>query len=191
MELRSSKAECFKNLSFGFQICIRNSNFVLRISPWAIVLSMQDMYRAAASLLLLRPMPTGDYELLLLHKPRKRDAWQLPQGGAEKGETAEECAVRELKEEAGISDVTVIGKSDLVYKYDFPASYRRFRPDHICGQRIEFVFGVCPPGTEVTVDGVEVNDYKWVKPEGIGEFLKRKAYLELVQSLIKEAMARV
>lgn len=167
------------------------SHFVLRVSPSAIVSSMKDMYRAAASLLLLRPTSEEDYELLLLHKPRKKDAWQLPQGGAEEGETIEGAAVRELKEEAGISDVTVLGKSDLVYQYDFPASYRRFRPDHICGQRIEFVFGVCPAGTEVTVDGVEVNDYQWVRPDDVGALLKRKAYLELVQSLIKEALSRV
>ncbi|UPA22194.1 NUDIX domain-containing protein [Candidatus Peribacteria bacterium] len=151
---------------------------------------MNDMYRAAASLLLLRPAQNG-YELLLLHKPRKRDAWQLPQGGAEKGETAEQCAVRELREEAGITDVTVLGKSDLVYKYDFPASYRRFRPDNICGQRIEFVFGTCSPDATVTVDNVEVDDFKWIPTDTVGEFLKRKAYLELVTSLIAEALARV
>lgn len=151
---------------------------------------MKDMYRAAASLLLLRPAEDG-YEFLLLHKPRKRDAWQLPQGGADEGETAEQCAVRELREEAGITDVTILGKSDLVYKYDFPASYRRFRPDHICGQRIEFVFGTCPADVVVTVDNVEVDNYTWVPTEKVGQFLKRKAYLELVTSLIQEALARV
>lgn len=151
---------------------------------------MKDMYRAAASLLLLRPAQNG-YEFLLLHKPRKRDAWQLPQGGADEGETAEQCAVRELREEAGITEVTVLGKSDLVYKYDFPASYRRFRPDHICGQRIEFVFGTCPADVVVTVDNVEVDNYMWVPTEKVGQFLKRKAYLELVTSLIQEALARV
>ncbi len=125
--------------------------------------------------------------MLLLHKPRKRDAWQLPQGGAEEGETAAECAVRELREEAGIADVEVLGTSALVYKYDFPASYRRFRPDHICGQRIEFVLGLCPANTVVTVDNVEVNDFQWIAPEKVGQVLKRKEYVELVRSLIQEA----
>lgn len=148
---------------------------------------MKDMYRAAASLLVLRSAPAGGYDLLLLHKPRKRDAWQLPQGGAEEGETAEQCAVRELREEAGITDITVLGTSNLVYKYDFPASYRRFRPDHICGQRIEFVFGICPPDTVVTVDNVEVDAYQWISTEKVGSVLKRKEYLELVRSLIAEA----
>ncbi len=153
---------------------------------------MQDCYRSAASLLLLKPRDTGDgakeYDVLLLHKPRKRDAWQLPQGGSENEETAEQCAVRELREEAGISDVTVLGTSDLVYQYHFPASYRRFRPDHICGQRIQFVYGVCPVDTVVTVDGVEVDAYQWIESSKIGDVLKRKEYLKLVTALLGEAM---
>ena len=145
---------------------------------------MQDCYRSAASLLLLKPRDVGDgkkeYDVLLLHKPRKRDAWQLP--------LAEQCAVRELREEAGISDVTVLGTSDLVYQYHFPASYRRFRPDHICGQRIQFVYGVCPADTVVTVDGVEVDAYQWIESSKIGDVLKRKEYLKLVTTLLGEAM---
>lgn len=123
-----------------------------------------------------------------MHKPRKKDAWQLPQGGMEEGESAEQCAVRELEEEAGIAEVTIIGKSATVYQYDFPASYRRFRPDHICGQHIQFVFGVTSREAQVIVDGKEVNRYQWVLPTAMGSFLKRKEYLELAQHLYEEAV---
>lgn len=150
---------------------------------------MEDCYRRAASLLLLRPQGnSGEFDILLLHKPRKRDAWQLPQGGAEDDETPEQCALRELQEEAGISTATPLGTSELVYQYHFPASYRRFRPDHICGQRISFVYAVCPADTVVTVDGVEVNDFLWIPPSRLPEFLKRKEYLQLVQTLLQEAL---
>ena len=55
---------------------------------------MPDVYRSAASILVLKPvdvcLPGGKcetvYQILLLHKPRKKDAWQLPQGGVEGGE---------------------------------------------------------------------------------------------------------
>jgi 8-oxo-dGTP pyrophosphatase MutT (NUDIX family) len=150
---------------------------------------MPDIYRQAASLLLLRADANGDFEMLLLHKPRKRDAWQLPQGGREEGETSEECALRELNEEAGLTKVHIIGKSNTVYQYDFPASYRRFRPDSICGQRIEFVFAIADPNEEVNVDGKEIDRYLWIKPQEVSRFIKRKEYLSLTKSLIDEALA--
>ena len=151
---------------------------------------MQDCYREAASLLLVRPVNDGDwstFEVLLLHKPRKKDAWQLPQGGKEGKETAEQCAIRELKEEAGISHVTVLGVSDQEYKYDFPKSFRRFRPDHICGQEIAFVIGTTDREASVTVDGVEVDDFRWLAPEALATYVQRSEYMMLVDHLIAEA----
>ena len=91
----------------------------------------KDEYRRCASVVLLRPTSDGEhYQVLLVHKPRKKDAWQIPQGGAEEGESVEETAIRELLEETGVH-AEVVGRSKTSYQYDFPKSYRRFRPDHI------------------------------------------------------------
>lgn len=125
----------------------------------------------------------------MLHKPRKRDAWQIPQGGMEGGETAEQCAVRELEEEAGLRGAMICGTSNLIYQYDFPASYRRFRPDHICGQKILFVYGTIERAAEVKVDNKEVNRFKWVVFSQLPKYIKRKEYLELVQNLYQEAIS--
>jgi len=150
---------------------------------------VKDTYRRGASILLLRPLEAGGgYEFLLLHKPRKRDAWQLPQGGVEEGETIEQCALRELQEEAGIEGVALLGTSEREYTYDFPTSYRRFRPDHICGQQIAFVYGLTDRTTQVVVDEKEVNQYRWIRPEQLPRFVRRKEYLGLVQGLVQEAL---
>ena len=82
---------------------------------------MEDCYRQAASLLVLRPAATAKagYELLLLHKPRKRDVWQLPQGGKEEGETAEiKVETKEVKAAAAeeaptLEDLVGIGEKGL------------------------------------------------------------------------------
>lgn len=157
---------------------------------------MPDHYRQAASLLLLKPVsvcePGGEcrdiYQLLLLHKPRKNDAWQLPQGGVEEGETVEQAALRELMEEAGIRDCKIIGKSEHCYQYDFPESFRRFRRDDVCGQCIHYLYGLAPTDVAVQVDNKEIDGHIWVDLQQIGHYVKRPAYKELVENLYAEAM---
>lgn len=150
---------------------------------------MKEVYRAAASVLVLRPAlrQRGSHHILLLHKPRKRDAWQLPQGGREEGETTGQAAMRELHEEAGIGDARLLGHSRTVYQYDFPASYRRFRPDYVKGQRIEFVFALVAPATLVKVDRREVDRFVWVLPDQLHLYVKRREYLALIRKVYEEA----
>lgn len=154
--------------------------------------SMHDVYRRAASVLVLRPATGSDsdfgFRILLLHKPRKKDAWQLPQGGMEEGESVAEAAMRELKEEAGLTGCRALGMSGRVYQYDFPPSFRRFRPDNVKGQRIEFVFALASPDAAVGVDGREVNGHAWVCSAHLGRYIKRREYLDLVQGLYEETM---
>jgi 8-oxo-dGTP diphosphatase len=47
-----------------------------------------------------RPAAHG-VEVLLIHRSRHRD-WSFPKGKAKKGETDEDCAVREVEEETGL-----------------------------------------------------------------------------------------
>ena len=147
---------------------------------------MSDVYRQAASVLVLKPVE-GGHQMLLLHKPRKKDSWQLPQGGMESGEDVTQAALRELHEEASLSGCTVLGVSKEIYQYDFPPSYRRFRPDNVKGQHISFVFALAPENPAVVVDGKEVDGYVWVGEAELPQYLKRKQYLELVRGLYEEA----
>jgi putative (di)nucleoside polyphosphate hydrolase len=50
------------------------------------------------------------------------DAWQMPQGGIDEGETPEEAALRELTEETGIlpDQVDILARSKEEYFYDLP-----------------------------------------------------------------------
>ena len=55
-------------------------------------------------------------------KDRDLDAWQMPQGGVEKGEAADQAALRELEEEIGVTRdlVSVIAQTDAWLPYDLP-----------------------------------------------------------------------
>jgi putative (di)nucleoside polyphosphate hydrolase len=48
------------------------------------------------------------------------DAWQMPQGGIDEGEEASAAALRELEEEAGTRNATILAQSREWLSYDLP-----------------------------------------------------------------------
>jgi putative (di)nucleoside polyphosphate hydrolase len=48
------------------------------------------------------------------------DAWQMPQGGIDEGETAEEAALRELEEEIGTAKAEILFSTPGWLTYDLP-----------------------------------------------------------------------
>jgi putative (di)nucleoside polyphosphate hydrolase len=47
-------------------------------------------------------------------------AWQMPQGGIDAGETPEQAALRELREETGTNKAEIIAQSADWHRYDLP-----------------------------------------------------------------------
>jgi len=51
---------------------------------------------------------------------QKGDAWQMPQGGIDEGETPEQAALRELEEEIGTARADIIAESKDWLTYELP-----------------------------------------------------------------------
>ncbi len=59
----------------------------------------QPVVRAAGGVL-WRRTPSGDLEVVVVHRP-KYDDWSLPKGKCDPGEPDAQCALREVEEETG------------------------------------------------------------------------------------------
>jgi putative (di)nucleoside polyphosphate hydrolase len=117
--------------------------------------------------------------------------WQFPQGGIDAGEAELDAALRELKEETGVSSVRLLGRTQDWLGYEFP-------PDHLGskggkgwkGQKqVWFAMGFTGEDTEVDVSGhdgqVEFDAWRWADlDEALGSVIefKRDVYRQVVEA---------
>ena len=80
--------------------------------------SIQEVVReATAGGIVFRKGKNDKLEILLVQDAK--DRWTIPKGHIEEGETARECAAREIKEETGLKDIKVyswLGKIHFRYR---------------------------------------------------------------------------
>jgi 8-oxo-dGTP pyrophosphatase MutT (NUDIX family) len=89
----------------------------------------------------------GDtYEIVAVHRNRHTD-WSLPKGHIEKGETPEQAALREVKEETGLDARIVAELGEVVYFYRRPGGLIRKVVYHFLMEHTGGEFG--PPNWEV------------------------------------------
>ena len=99
----------------------------------------------------------GQLEVLLIHRPRYDD-WSWPKGKIDAGETVPECAVREIREEIGLTAELGIPLPPIHY--------------HVAsGLKVVHYWAVRVNGAPLRPDGKEVDSVMWCAPEKAAELL--------------------
>lgn len=75
-----------------------------------------EFYRPNVGLMLIGPQR----RIFVGRRVNQPDAWQMPQGGVDKGETPVEAACRELREEVGTAKALLLRESRDWVTYDVP-----------------------------------------------------------------------
>lgn len=127
----------------------------------------------------------SDGKFLLVKKPREEHAWQFPQGGVDEGETYEEAAKRELKEELGTDKFKGFHKSKHVLFYDFPVGYSR--DDQYTGHKQSYYFvEFTGEDSDLQLDSEELEEYRWIYQTELEEYLQSPEYLKKIQQVLYE-----
>lgn len=116
-------------------------------------------------------------ELLMIYR---RGFWDLPKGKLDKGETIEECALREVQEETGVSQLTLAKLIDITY-HDY---FDKYLQNEVTKET--YWYQMKTNGTEKPVPQTEedIEEIKWVPADEINDYLK-KSYSNIQQVVQK------
>lgn len=93
-------------------------------------------------------------------------AWQMPQGGIDEGELPSQALLREVAEEIGVKDITILKEAKEWYTYDLPLALqkkvKKYWGNGVKGQRQKWFLCTIGANTiNLQTHHPEFGDYKW------------------------------
>lgn len=122
-----------------------------------------ELYRPNVGLMLI----AADRRVFVGRRSKQPDAWQMPQGGVDGGETPVEAACRELKEEVGTTKALLLRESAKWMAYDVPEDQRpAYWKGRWHGQAQKW-YALAFTGTDADID-IDAHDrefeaWRWVR----------------------------
>lgn len=125
---------------------------------------------------------------------KDKSAWQMPQGGIDKGESEEVALKRELEEETGISkNFNIIKISEKKYTYDLPNSLQKklWKGKYKGQEQRWFLLRFIGEDKEIDIQTKkpEFKKWKWIQQENLIDIIipfKKKLYKNILKEFKNE-----
>ena len=122
------------------------------------------------------------YGVILIHKTNKRflllqqidGHWSFPKGHLEGNEAPKDAALRELKEESGITEIEFVDNTDLYEHYTFTKHEKQY------DKTVQYFIAFTDTDV-VSIQEEEVIAYKWATYEEAMNTFTFKAVLEVLK----------
>ena len=120
----------------------------------------------------------------------RSEAWQMPQGGVDEGETYEQAVMRELEEEAGTSKAKILGHTDTTYSYDLPSYLipKLWNGQYRGQNQLWYLLRFMGKDNEININTAhpEFCAWRWAKLDELPHIIvpfKRKLYRTVIKEL--------
>jgi putative (di)nucleoside polyphosphate hydrolase len=141
-------------------------------------------YRLGVGVMLLN---ADDRVFVAQRLDMRSQAWQMPQGGMDPGETPAQTAFRELREETGTDKASLLAETADWFTYDLPLDLvPKLWGGHYRGQRQKW-FAMRFLGRDADIDiagpNPEFSEWRWAAFESLPELIvpfKRSLYARLL-----------
>lgn len=131
-------------------------------------MNKNDLYRPNVAMIIVSSNYPQKKEVFIAQRNDLLDIWQFPQGGIDKGEEVKEALFREMEEEIGTANATVVGEYPEWISYDFPEKIaKKMQPYK--GQTQRYFLMKLDESAVVKLDTAhpEFIDHKYVSVEDI------------------------
>ncbi|MEO7961123.1 MAG: NUDIX domain-containing protein [Ginsengibacter sp.] len=120
--------------------------------------------------------PVGDILLIF-----RRNKWDLPKGKLDKGETLEQCAIREVQEETGLIKIVIVSNLGVTYH-----TYTEYGKEILKESQW---YMMAAHGDEHLVPQTEedITDIRWVKKEDLSNYFTNT--FPTIKSILKKGLS--
>lgn len=125
----------------------------------------------------------GNTRRFLLVRSIKTQEWTFPKGHKNDGETDEQAALRELAEETGLRDVSVIPNLSFVDSYNFEHNGAKIY------KTVTF-FPAIVNNPKVIPNKTEIDDFKWVTYEEALAIISFESPKKILEELVEKLKTR-
>ena len=145
-------------------------------------MSKDEFFRANVGAVITR----SDGSVLVLRRADvQAEAWQLPQGGIDRGEEPLDALVREIGEETGLGpeDYQIVAESTDWLAYELPPEFRSLKVGRGQVQKW-FHCRLVRDDQPITPDRVEFDAATWMTPRELVERVvafRRRVYQQLIE----------